>query len=87
MTLVSSHKALPDPQHPNKTASTQSQKVSKGDNDGRKVARLEDDDDPDLQRALDLVDLHYGVKMKHVQGQDMALKKAREEVQRVLRER
>ena len=40
--------------------------------------------DPDLQRAIDLVDLHYGVKEKHLQGIDMGLRQARIEVNRVL---
>ena len=41
-------------------------------------------EDPDMQRALDLVELHYGVKMKHVQGEDAALTQARREVDMVL---
>ena len=41
-------------------------------------------DDPDMQRAKDLVELHYGVKMNHVHGQDAALKQARAEVESVL---
>ena len=46
---------------------------------------LEDEkDDPDLQRAMDLVDLHYGVKEKHMQGLDMGLQKARRDVQRAM---
>ncbi|MCJ1485045.1 hypothetical protein MMC06_005218 [Schaereria dolodes] len=40
--------------------------------------------DPDLQRAIDLVDLHYGVKVKHMQGSDMGLQRARSEVQGVM---
>ena len=39
--------------------------------------------DPDLQRAIDLVDLHYGVKMKHVQKLDTGLQKARLDVKAV----
>ena len=39
-----------------------------------------DKDDVDLQRAIDLMDLHYGLKMKHVQSLDMDLHKARIEV-------
>ena len=35
------------------------------------------EEDPDLQRAIDLVDLHYGVKVKHVQRPDMGLRQAR----------
>lgn len=39
-----------------------------------------DKDDVDLQRAVDLMDLHYGLKMKHVQSLDRGLQKARFEV-------
>ena len=41
-------------------------------------------DDPDMQRAMDLVELHYGVKMNHVQGEDAGLKEARKDVEAVL---
>ena len=41
-------------------------------------------DDPDLQRAMDLVDLHYGVKEKHMRGVDMGLQRARRDVQRAM---
>ena len=37
-----------------------------------------------MQRAIDLVELHYGVKMKHAQGEDAALRQARREVDMVL---
>ena len=40
-------------------------------------------EDPDLQRAMDLVDLHYGVKMKHTQEEE-ELMQARREVDMVL---
>jgi len=33
---------------------------------------------------MDLVDLHYGVKEKHMQGVDMGLQKARADVQRAM---
>ena len=42
------------------------------------------EEDPDLQRAADLVTLHHDVKMKHVQGEDAGLKQARRDVDRVL---
>lgn len=42
------------------------------------------EEDPDMQRAMDLVELHYGVKMKHVQGEDAALRQARRQVDAVL---
>lgn len=52
--------------------------------------KAEEAQSPDLQRAKDLIDLHYNVKMKHVRGQpgtvDEDLKRAREDVRRVLRE-
>ena len=37
-----------------------------------------------MQRAIDLVDLHYGVKMNHMQGEDEGLRQARRDVDRVL---
>jgi len=33
---------------------------------------------------MDLVDLHYGVKEKHMQGADMGLQSARRDVQRAV---
>ncbi len=41
--------------------------------------------DPDMQRATDLVELHYGVKMNHMQGEGADLKQARIDVDRVLK--
>ncbi|KAI4288543.1 MAG: hypothetical protein L6R35_002194 [Caloplaca aegaea] len=40
--------------------------------------------DPDMQRALDLLELHHDVKMKHVKGEDRDLMQARKEVDTVL---
>ena len=40
--------------------------------------------DKDVQRATDLVDLHYGVKVKHVQGDGGDLRRARNDVDVVL---
>ena len=42
------------------------------------------DDDVDMKRVIDLVDLHYGVKMNYNQGEDAGLRKARTDVERVL---
>lgn len=42
-------------------------------------------DDPDMQRATDLVELHYGVKMNHMQGAGAELKQARIDVDRALK--
>ena len=42
------------------------------------------DDDPDMQRATDLVELHYGVKMNHMEGEDAGLRQARRDVDKVL---
>jgi hypothetical protein len=44
------------------------------------------DEDPDLQRAKDLVDLHYAVKASHGRGSvDKSLEDAKRDVERVLR--
>ena len=82
MALVSSHKALSDTQQ-----SSSSQGLKDTNTSSSEKKRSEKEEDTDLQRALDLVDLHYSVKMKHVQGQDMGLKEARAEVDRVLQGR
>ena len=37
-----------------------------------------------MQRATDLLELHYGVKMKHMQGEDAGLRQARRDVDMVL---
>ena len=42
--------------------------------------------DPDLKRAKDLVELHYQVKVKHSGGLDKELLRAREDVERVMRD-
>lgn len=41
-------------------------------------------DDVDMKRVIDLVELHYGVKMNYMQGEDAGLRKARTDVERVL---
>ncbi|KAI4260437.1 MAG: hypothetical protein LQ352_000299 [Teloschistes flavicans] len=40
--------------------------------------------DPDMQRAMDLMELHRGVKLKHVRGEDQGLMQARRDVDNVL---
>ncbi|MCJ1306530.1 hypothetical protein MMC25_000173 [Agyrium rufum] len=53
----------------------------KGSKDLKRSASIEGaDEDPDLQRAIDLVDLHHGVKEKHTHGLDMSLQQARRDV-------
>jgi hypothetical protein len=42
--------------------------------------------DPDLKRAQDLLELHTDVKLAHADGTDRELIEAREAVQRVLRD-
>ena len=42
------------------------------------------DNDPDMERAMDLMELHHGVKMKHVHGEDRGLIQARKDVDAVL---
>ncbi|KAL8695947.1 MAG: hypothetical protein Q9224_003060, partial [Gallowayella concinna] len=44
------------------------------------------DNDPDMQRATDLMELHHGVKVKHVQGADEGLVQAWRDVDAVLAE-
>ena len=43
------------------------------------------DDDVDMKRITDLVGLHYGVKVNYEQGEDAGLRKARTDVERVLK--
>jgi len=38
-----------------------------------------------MQRATDLVELHYGVKVKHVSGIDRKLVEARREVEEAMK--
>ncbi|CAK4031327.1 Hypothetical predicted protein [Lecanosticta acicola] len=44
-----------------------------------------DEDDPDLKRAKDLLDLHGSVKLAHQDGTDKELNEARDAVAKVLR--
>lgn len=43
------------------------------------------DDDVDLKRAKDLLELHAAVKVAHQDGTDHELERAREDVERVAR--
>ncbi|KAI4093970.1 MAG: hypothetical protein LQ348_001575 [Seirophora lacunosa] len=72
LALVSSRAPASD------TSTTESSKEDKS------VQSQEVNNDPDMQRALDLLELHHGVKMKHVQGEDRGLTQARKEVDTVL---
>ncbi|KAK1067618.1 hypothetical protein LTR12_015936 [Friedmanniomyces endolithicus] len=45
-----------------------------------------ENDDPDLQRARNLVQLHASVKVAHQDGTDRELNEAREAVAKVMRE-
>ncbi|KAL8829039.1 MAG: hypothetical protein Q9170_006341 [Blastenia crenularia] len=62
------------------TAATESSKPDQSTN----ASSDDTDPDPDMQRATDLMELHYGVKMKHVQGEDRGLMQARRDVDAVL---
>lgn len=42
------------------------------------------ENDVDLCRATDLLELHYDVKMKHVRGEEKGLIRARKDVEGVL---
>lgn len=48
--------------------------------EGRKII----DQDLDMQRATDLVELHYGFKMKHSQGVDQDLLQAKKDVENIM---
>jgi hypothetical protein len=54
-----------------------------GSTDRQKAANS--DDDADLKRAKDLLDLHATVKLAHQDGTDIDLNEARDAVERVLR--
>ncbi|KZF25918.1 hypothetical protein L228DRAFT_264355 [Xylona heveae TC161] len=45
---------------------------------------LDPRDDPDLQRANDVMELHAAVKLKHSHGVDEALQRSRADVRRIL---
>lgn len=57
---------------------------SEGQTPDRSVKGTTTNDDSDLCRATDLLELHYGVKMKHVRGEEKGLIYARKEVDGVL---
>lgn len=42
------------------------------------------EEDADLKRAKDLIDLHYAVKVKRKQGDDLGLEEVRESVERAM---
>lgn len=56
------------------------------------AAGVQDSGNAELERAKELVELHYGVKVKHMTGPgsdpmvDEGLRRARDDVNRVLRE-
>ncbi|MCJ1316654.1 hypothetical protein MMC15_001975 [Xylographa vitiligo] len=83
--LVSSYKAIGTQTTTDKETNTSRSNSNPGPKLSRTTSVLKDtQDDPDLQRAMDLVDLHYGVKEKHKHGTDMELQKARQDVRRVM---
>lgn len=57
---------------------------SEGQSSDHSVKGISKIDDLDLCRAIDLLELHYGVKIKHVRGDDKGLSHARKEVEGVL---
>ena len=83
--LVSSYETIDAHTTTSKEANSFSSNSTSRPNMSRTSSVLKDAlDDPDLQRAMDLVDLHYGVKEKHKQGSNMELQKARQDVRRVM---
>ncbi|KAK0259999.1 hypothetical protein LTR91_015009 [Friedmanniomyces endolithicus] len=61
-------------------------RVSHDGTAGAKPMARYEDDDPDLQRARNLVQLHASVKVAHQDGTDRELNEAREAVAKVMRE-
>lgn len=57
---------------------------SEGQSSNHSVKGTTKSDDLDLCRATDLLELHYGVKIKHVRGEEKGLVHARKEVEGVL---
>lgn len=57
---------------------------SEGQRPDRSVKGNTPNDDSDLCRAANLLELHYRVKMKHVRGEEKGLIYARKEVDGVL---
>ncbi|MCJ1389299.1 hypothetical protein MMC18_002155 [Xylographa bjoerkii] len=85
LALVSSYEIIDSPTNVDKRSDTSSSLSTSRPKVSRTTSVLKDaQDDPDLQRAMDLVDLHYGVKEKHKHGTDMGLQKARQDVRRVM---
>ncbi|MCJ1252624.1 hypothetical protein MMC24_000430 [Lignoscripta atroalba] len=73
------------PENPDHNTSSPPKPTPSNNTQHRSDLKLEGDgNDPDLQRAIDLVDLHYGVKVKHMQSLDMGLRQARLDVNAVL---
>lgn len=64
----------------------QAPKKQPRDDKGKKGEKISDmGQDVDMRRATDLVELHYGVKMKHAAGgEDQGLRQARKNVEAVL---
>ncbi|MCJ1283694.1 hypothetical protein MMC26_003025 [Xylographa opegraphella] len=83
--LVSSYKIIDTKNTTGEETNTSRSSSDSRPKTSRTTSVLKDaQDDPDLQRAMDLVDLHYGVKEKHKHGTDMELQKARQDVRRVI---
>lgn len=57
---------------------------SEGQSSDHRVKGIPKNEDLDLCRAIDLLELHYGVKIKHVRGEEKGLIHARKEVEGVL---
>ncbi|KAL8944163.1 MAG: hypothetical protein Q9216_000587 [Gyalolechia sp. 2 TL-2023] len=72
LALVSTRAPASDP------LTTESLKPDLAANDHRRGSDL------DMERAMDLMALHHGVKMKHVQGENRELVQARKDVDAVL---
>jgi len=73
--FVSSHKTEGDATTPSASSLTDAWPPAT-----RKTSAFQSGGDGDLQRALDLVDLHHAVKEKHKSGIDIGLQQARRDV-------
>jgi hypothetical protein len=86
MALVTSHERIAAGEEPTRDVPLlDSTSMSAAESSKKAATARENAPDPDLQRALDLIDLHENVKRKHMQGMDVKLEEARRLVERTLR--
>ena len=89
LALVSAYKTIQYTSDPSASTRTRSiyptaSSSSTPDPRSQKSESERTEENPDLQRALDLMDLHYGVKIRHMEHGEAELEKAREGVRKVI---